>query len=459
MIEFTGLITKAFSVRQTNITEITDGNQTFSFIYPTPLSLGRVIHIKGVPDSTGPSRVTVQSLHEFSGEELASKKREIVECLASKISLSTPELLVQNDVTTLLKPLFETAARKLLLAKSLGRYVLLKFHADADGISGAYAITSFLRCMSHQQNSAVYTSKDAIRDLNLVHHEFDPLVVLLDLGANEESKEGLELLKAAGVEVMIIDHHPPLKEIEKYVSLFVSPWATEVTQSVTIENLSAYPAGYLAVEIARIAGSKNLDWVAPVSCAGDKSTILAVTDEDRKKALVLDFLAINAGYGNNLAFYKSVLEKQELFYSILSQAREKIESISASVKKTKKAKEMSGVFVHVVDLDALSVQHEFPSRGKIATFIFEELDHSKPHVVIGVSDRTIIFRINDAAVLRGIQADHIIESLKSTHGEFILSGGGHARAAALRLREGFKSSIVDEIMVKMSNILGSDAKT
>jgi RecJ-like exonuclease len=318
----------------------------------------------------------------------------------------------------------------------------LKFHNDADGVAGAFAITGFLRTFSVQHNSAVYSSRDAVRDLNSLYQEQNPLVVLLDFGANPESQEGLELLKAAGVETIIIDHHPLGENTSKYAAV-VSPW---ITGNDPI--LSRYTAGYLAIEIARLAGSQKPDdeSLAKISLAGDKSDLLPLSQEDRNRALVLDYMSSYASFGNNLDFYKNVMRKEELFNSMLGQAKEKIGHITDLAKKTMKISEINGAYFYVVDLENIMKHSDFPSRGKVATQIFESLDQTKPNVVIGYGKQSIVLRVNEKAAELGIRANDLIEKVKVTMRDFIKSGGGHAKAAAVLTQDDFAKNVVEEML-------------
>ena len=123
------------------------------------------------------------------------------------------EPLISDKITKKLKPKIQQLAEKLTEASMNRRYIMLRFHGDADGISGALALSEVLKCYAYQQNAAVYSVRDAIRDLSNLTNEDNPLAVFLDFGMNKESEEGLGLLKAAGVELVLIDNHPPSEKI------------------------------------------------------------------------------------------------------------------------------------------------------------------------------------------------------------------------------------------------------
>jgi len=348
--------------------------------------------------------------------------------------------LVDDGVSRRLAPKFRELADRLRKAREGNRFVLLRFHHDADGISGAFALSEALRFSAHQQNSAAYSVKDAIRDLSNISHEDDPLVILLDFGMNAQSMEGLKLLRAAGVELILIDHHPPSRDAAAIADFFITPW--EFSDGL---DVSCYVAGYLAAEIAREMGA-DCEAYAKIACAGDKSTILETGDRERKSALVLDYLAANSGFGNNLRFYKNVLSNRELFDSMFMQADEKIEEAADKAMKAMKERLVREIAVYSIDLEKVVVKGEFPNRSKVATRVFERLKRDAPLVVLGVGERTVIMRVNDAGCTKGIRADLIAKNILETMPDFAESGGGHGKAGAIRVKKGFTGAVVEEII-------------
>ena len=343
------------------------------------------------------------------------------------------EPLISDKITKKLKPKIQQLAEKLTEASMNRRYIMLRFHGDADGISGALALSEVLKCYAYQQNAAVYSVRDAIRDLSNLTNEDNPLAVFLDFGMNKESEEGLGLLKAAGVELVLIDHHPPSEKIYRIADFVLTPW--EFSNG---EDVSRYVAGYLAAEVARAMGAVEAEKYAAIACAGDKSTVFETGEVDYKAALVMDYLATHAAYGNNLRFYKSIIGKKELFDSIYMQAEEKIEEAATkSMRSMKELQTANGILLYTVDVYDVVKKGEFPNRSKVTTRIFDKVKGNGAVVVLGTGEKTIIIRINDAAAAKGISAESIAEKIAVSMDDFVESGGGHIKAGALRIKEGF----------------------
>jgi RecJ-like exonuclease len=252
--------------------------------------------------------------------------------------------------------------------------------------------------------------------------------------------EGLGLLKAAGMEALIIDHHPPGKSNN---SPMVSPFTVA-------DNVSRYTAGYLACEIAVACGllkERGME-LARVACSGDKSDILSSDEGDMRKALVLDFLASHVSFGNNLDFYKNVMAKDELFRSIMQQADESIED-AAEKALAKSKKQQEGAFEVVsFPLEALVKKGEWPSSSKITTRVYDKLcaQGDRPLLCLGYTDRSIIIRLNDRAAALGLSANELAEKIKSVMADFVDGGGGHAKAGAIRVKRGFAKDVLNELL-------------
>ncbi len=399
---------------------LTDGNLEFSFQDSRTYHQGSFVSFE--LDGTTPVNIKV-----LADEEAREAYRKI----RDSVSVKEGPLLLKDEITEMLAPKLKEAAKEIVASKKCGRTVHVRFHGDADGISAAFAINSVCHLKSFQQNSAVYSVKDALRDIGNFGQD-DPLILLLDFASSDQSLAGLELLKAAHIQHMIIDHHPIGRNSD-----VVNPF------TVT-ENGSRYTAGYLASEIAAMAGLDVEEAMdnAKVACAGDKSGILGSDESDREKAMVLDFLAAHSSFGNNLEFYRKVMKSEELFSSILLQARESIDDASSKVA----IKERSGkVRALHFSLENIVTKGEWPPSSKITTKIFEDNDTDAPLVVLGYNDRTIIIRLNDGAEKQGVSANGIAEQIKSSMGQFVEGGGGHVRAGAIRVKKGFVESVLNEI--------------
>jgi len=379
-------------------------------------------------------------------QKIYEKVRESI-----KKAVQAPEQpsLVNDDLTRKIWPELKDVALELICAKKLGRSILLRFHGDADGICGAFAITNIVSCKAYQQNSAIYGIRDALRDIGTVGQENRPLVMLLDFGSSDACLEALELLRAAGIQHIIVDHHPPGLKMEKIAAVNPFKFAP---------NASKYTAGYLACEAAIACGMDKDEALAlaKTACAGDKSSILEVGPVEKERALVLDFLAAHISFGNNLEFYKKVMSNAELFRSIAQQARESIEEAAQKATRGMKKTTVGGKLeIATFPLEKIAKVGEWPPSSKITTHIYEKISNEqpeKPVLCIGYTDRSLIIRLNDSAAELGLSANELAERLKKTMPDFVEGGGGHVRAGAIRVRTGFAKEVLAELVRTISTI-------
>lgn len=415
---------------------LTDGTGDYPLETRESLQQGACVRVQGEPGAAG--RIVVTKLEALAGAEAKAVYDRAEANAASAAHIPQSPSLVDDGVMRKLWPLLRKAAAELLAAKKLGRPLLLRFHGDADGIAGAFALTAVLPCRAFQQNSAAYSARDALRDIAAIGQESRPLALLLDFGSGRNCAEGLDLLRAAGIACIVIDHHPYEGAGNEGV---VNPFSVA-------ENASRYTAGYLACEIAVALGLEKgrAAELARIACSGDKSDVLATDGKDVAKALVLDFLASHMSFGNNLDFYRNVMGNEELFGSIMKQADETINEAADRAMARMKRQEEGVLEIVVFALEGIAKKDEWPPSSKITTRVFDRLKGEKPLLCVGYTDRSVIMRLNDSAAGMGLGANGLAEKLKASMADFVEGGGGHAKAGALRVKNGFVKEVVGELV-------------
>jgi len=419
---------------------LTDGKSDYAFYSDETIPQGAIIALEG---DMGVEKIAAKKVSVLDGEKAKKTLDRVRANIASSADLPDSPSLLKDELTEKLWPLLKEAALEVLFAKKLGRSVLLRFHGDADGVCGAFALTGVLPCKAFQQNSAIYSVKDALRDMAMMGQESSPFVLLLDFGSSEGCREALDLLTAGGIDYLVIDHHP-YGDSEKNNKKIVNPFSLS-------ENVSKYTAGYLACEVAVACGFdiERARSLARIACSGDKSDILQSGPEDAKKAMVLDFLASHVSFGNNLDFYKKVMEKEELFRSIVLQADESIEEAAQKAIARMKKQEREdgrGLQIVVFSLEGIVKKGEWPPASKITTRVFDKLKDNAPLLCIGQTDRSLIMRLDDNAVAMGLSANGLAEKIKTSMADFVEGGGGHVKAGAIRVRKGFVKEVLNELI-------------
>jgi len=357
--------------------------------------------------------------------------------------------LINNNSMNKMSDVMNSIADKLKLIKVSHKDVIIRFHNDGDGISGALSFSKYIRRARYiQQTSSIYSVRNAMFDLNELTGSRNPIVIFIDFGSGQESQEGLSLLKAGGVELIIIDHHPFFEEIVNYCSIYLNPWSYK-----SIKNPSWYSAGYLASEIIGLLGI-DCSKYGKISICSDKSGLRKCEKEYSDFGLVLNYVAAYSTYRSSLSFYSSILENKELFTSMFIQANEKVEQLIFIAKRSMKKKKVGNFFIYYFNMGKTYKKYEFPGLGKSATQIFEKLieGENTPSLLICYEPKTIVFRITNNAFELGADASRIINHLKRVASDMIISGGGHLRAAAIRINGDNISSLFLEIEDYLLNI-------
>ncbi len=432
LVALKGIITRVYG-RGPFAYMLHDGMRSSEFESPEFFQPGESVSVACVRSERSGKTILLAEKMEKVGDLYAEVEQKIM----ASSALRSPERFDGNIEK--MKEDFEKFARKIRAAQQLGRFITVKFHGDADGISSALIVKKFLRATYAQQNSAIYSVRDAIKDAEKTTQQFKPLLVLLDFGSGEDSAQGISLAKAAGIEIISIDHHPPNPSSVSSIAFRINPWDTGC------EDGSKYPAGFLCAVLARMLGMETMA-LENIACAGDRSTIIPLSQQDRDRALVLDFVATYSGFGHGLDFYSEVLAKHELFSSILSQANAKLEEADRLLKNALKTKSAPRAEICWFNFDSIAEKKEFPNKGKITGRVLEITGRTGPMLVIGYSKKTIVLRANDSAVANEIKANAIVEEMKTRLSGFVENGGGHARAAALRVKGSFETAVVEEII-------------
>jgi RecJ-like exonuclease len=392
---------------------ITDGSIEYALQSQERLNKADLVHIVG--EISG-NIIVPSKIEKLENRTLL----ETVDLLAIKIGEWSPS--VKSPVLDKCRPAMEKTAKAIKLLSIMGSKAIMRFHGDADGIAAALSISQLVNGFRMQHNSAVYSNKDAFNDINQLKYESYPTLVLLDCCTNEESMEALDIVKSAGINIVAIDHHPCIPEIGR-MGMIMNPWLYDPE-----EDASKFTSGYLAYEIAKLLGVDASATVG-VSLAGDKSKIMEISEKDKERALVFDFVASYSAFGNRLEFYKDLITDNALYKSILAKAKEHIENVSSAISlATKKEMLANGITLITVNLDKVAKRSEFPSRGKITSRAYE-MSGEEDVVVIGYSEKSLILRVGHKAYEKGVRANELVKRLASEYKDNA-SGGGHARAAA-----------------------------
>jgi len=470
LVRIQGRVMRIFETRSTIIYTVFDESGEIEVVSDYEAKRGEILDIEGKTRARGNVlQIYAINVKTLSGEEAERIDQEIEAALEKQSNPLHSEFLIKDRHMEEMGPDIERAARIIRKAVFEMRPILIRHHNDCDGITGALLVKKAISELmdkenfdqeakkkllyTNQNNSAIYETIDALRDINIfrsIDSDGRPLIILIDFSSNSNSIDSLSLLRGANFEIILIDHHPPDADIGSYVDCFISTWARS--------GDSNYPAGLLAGEVAKKIYKINADEIQTLSLIGDKSRLIGAEKENKelkKKALVLDFLGTYSKFPNTLEFYESVFYNQKIVDSLYKQATSKIEASKKIAMEYVKIKDLENGFkLCLARLDRAVKKGEFPGKGKLTSEIHDEfkLKVDAPLVTIGYGGSSINFRANRKAKENGFDANRLITNLRNELKNAIASGGGHDVAAGLKVNKGFGKIVLEEIIKNIGEI-------
>jgi RecJ-like exonuclease len=371
------------------------------------------------------------------------------------------------------KSLYACAA---IMAKKLvmGAPVLVRFHNDADGSTGAYSLYKSIdefvarpefaskpKIIWKMHRSVMYTLEDSAYDKLMVNQYSSterPLLVIIDFGTSEESNGGYNAIKEK-CDVIWLDHHPIKGKID-FVSLptYINPWQHG--------GDSNYTAGFLAAQLSKFFSDFDAAYMEDASLIGDHSVYARNTEYGRDLSTLLDLLTSDksAALGSsdsNLTPYEidTVISDEGKSRELVIYANARIKEHVDAAFESMKRHNTRDADIYVVDFSKVrdgnsSERHPLPGRfaSKLLDYIDENKD--KPSILILHYGKYISIRINKS--LEGtVGLGGIIEGMKEGNKTSIESGGGHETAASIKLLdESEKRQILNQLISNLKEKLG-----
>ena len=446
-------------------------------------SIARVI---GEPSlRNGAIQVEIRSMKQLWGGEATAIKETIENAIDKRSEPHDIQFLVKSEVLEKLKPRMRNAAKLIRKAIFKSRPIIIRHHADADGITSAIAIERALLPLLREvggsdadrhfyrrspSKAPFYELEDVTKDLTFALEDQErfgqkmPLVVLMDNGATEEDMPAMKQAIIYGVDIMVIDHHHPDGTIDSMVLEHVNPAYAGGDFGVT--------TGMLGTEIARMINpdiSEEIKHLPAVSAVGDRSEAPEAelyrsqaaekykAEDLKNMALALDYEAFwqrfNDGRGmmNDILNLGSNARHKQIVKLLCEQANAAIaEQLDASMPNVKTQALPNGAVLNVIDVENYAHKFTFPPPGKTSGEIHDRLCakyDGKPVVTIGYGP--------DFAVLRsrGVKMNipQMVKELRSEITGAGVSGGGHLVVGSIKFVEGMRK----EVLAKLAEKIGA----
>ncbi len=490
-----------FTVRdETEITWAAAFNEPGVRMYPE-LEVDDVVEILGeVSLHSGKIQIESESIEKLSEEDEEKLKKAIDDAVDKKAEPDDTTVMIESEVLEKLRPKLKAAAKAIRKAILDGRSILVRHHADADGICSGIAVEqAVLPLLKEESNDAdaewhffkrspskapFYELEDVVKDLSFAledqerHGQKLPLLVLLDNGSTEEDVAALRHSKVYGIESVVVDHHYPGEVedgrslIDDYVDIHVNPYLVGGDSQLT--------AGALAVELAGMINPDirdNIKHFPAIAAVGDHAECSEVDqyleiaknegysrDDLDKIATCVDFEAYFLRFNNGRGIMNTLLgledrERQdELIDVLITESDKRVETqLKAALPNVETVYFDNGIQLNRLDVEKYAHKFTYPAPGKTTGYVHDKLVQEKGE------DQPIMTLANgpDFAVLRATEVikndfnfnlNNVITKIQEELPQAGADGGGHEVAGSLKFVEGLQDEVLELFIEEVKNL-------
>ncbi|WFN37769.1 S1 RNA-binding domain-containing protein [Methanomicrobium antiquum] len=455
--------------------------------YPE-VELGDMVSLSGeVMMRNGQLQIEVSYMEALTDEEKEQVKERIVKATEERARPKDIPFLIESEVLQKLKPEMQKVAQILRKAIFTNQPVILRHHADADGIVAAVsvekAIIGLIRAEGGDQDTEnhlfkrapskapFYEIEDVTRDLdfalrdNVRFGQKMPLILMMDNGSTEEDEPSYKVAKVYDLPIVVVDHHHPDESIDKYLEAHVNPYHVDGDFGVT--------AGMLGAELARMIYPDIEDEIKhfpAVAAVGDRSEaperekyLSLISDkysEDDCKdiALALDYEQFWLRFNDGKEIVKDILNvnnnpdrHKNLVNLLVQEANSAIdEQLKTSLPHVKDSVLKNGSHLFTIDVEIFAHRFTFPPPGKTSGEIHDLLcrkNEGKPVVTLGIGPDFAVIR--SRGVLMNIP--QMVRELRDEIEGGGVNGGGHLVVGSIKFVEGMRDIVIKSLVEKIGN--------
>ena len=453
--------------------------------YPE-VELGDMVHVSGeVMMRNDQLQVEVSYMEVLSEEEKEEVRKRIEKALEDRAYPEDIPFMIESDVLERLKPAMKDVAFHIRKAVFTNQPVILRHHADADGIVAAVsverAITSLIRdeggdpdLESHlfkraPSKAPFYEIEDVTRDLdyalkdNIKYGQKLPLILMMDNGSTEEDEPSYRMAKVYDLTILVVDHHHPDESTDAFLTAHVNPYHVGGDFGVT--------AGMLGAELARMIYppvEESIRHFPAVAAVGDRSEaperakyLQLVEDtysEDDCKdiALALDYEQFWLRFNDGREIVKDILNlndntgrHKKLVSLLVAEANLAIkEQIETSMPHVERSVLENDARLFTIDVEIYAHRFTFPPPGKTSGEIHDILckeNEGSPVVTLGVGPDFAVIR--SRGVLMNIPL--MVRELREEIIGGGVNGGGHLVVGSIKFVEGMRDTVIAGLIEKI----------
>lgn len=428
-------------------------------------------------------QIEVTDMKKLTGSSASALKKLIDAAIDERATPTRIEFLVKSEVMEKLRPAMEHAAKEIKKAALKSRPILLRHHADADGMCAAVAIEKALipiirevggemaeyRLIKRSPSKApFYELTDITRDITYATEDEArfgspmPLIIIVDNGSTEEDVPAMLQANIYGMDIVVIDHHHPDEVVDQYLKAHVNPAHVGGDFGLT--------AGMLCTEVARMINpdvTDSIKHLAAVAAVGDRSEadegrqyveLVANQyshDDLRNMALALDYesywLKFSDGRGivNDILNIGNPARHKKIVDLLCSQANEAITlQMEAAMPHVKVQTLANSALLYVIDVEMYAHRFTFPPPGKMSGEVHDRMcrkNEGKPVVTLGFGPDFAVIR--SKGVLMNIP--QMVRELRDEVAGGGVNGGGHLVVGSIKYVEGMRKEVLEKLVAKI----------
>ncbi|HUU79154.1 MAG TPA: OB-fold nucleic acid binding domain-containing protein [candidate division Zixibacteria bacterium] len=466
-----------------------------AFIKPTEdnpyinIEVGDIVEVVGTVNTHRDMlQIEIQDMIEAGDEETKVILERIEKVLEEKSKPTDISFLIKDQVLEKMKPDLYNLAKKIRRSIFDGTPILLRHHADTDGITCAVALeqaiiplimeemseTIAFRIKRSPSKSPFWDFIDVTKDVDFALQDAIkfgdklPYVLLLDLGSSHESLASINFAKHFGINVSVLDHHFPDKIIQKNVEIHANPYYYDGDYNLC--------SGMLGVELARIVNpniSDKIDYIAAIAGLTDRvqgKALEQYLSRAKKKGLSEDFLrkiglAIDyQQYFLRFSDGKNIIDSLFGFENLNSKAHQEFVEFLANEAQTAIDQQLEICLAHLkeeilpndiilvsIDVEKFARRFEFPSPGKSTGAVHDKICQQNPEkavITLGLGPDFVVLRSKGAI----INFPKIITNLKKKMPQAGADGGGHEVVGTVKFVEGMQLEVLDFLKKTFSKV-------
>ena len=424
-------------------------------------------------------QIELSDMKEIIGDKADNIKQKINASIDIKSEPYNVDFLVKSDILEKLKPSMLKAAKEIRKAILKSRPIILRHHADADGITAGIAIEKAILPLIEKINgidtqhfyrrspskAPFYELTDVVKDIsfaiedNIRFGEPLPLIIMVDNGSTTEDYPSYLHTSIYNIDIIVIDHHYPNEIVDQYLLSHVNPYKVGGDFGLT--------AGMLCTEIARMINkdiTEKIKHFPSISGVGDRSEANELNDyiklidsrytrQDLKDiALALDYEQYWLKFGTGIGIIDDILDLRDhnihkkIVSMLCEQARTMInEQLEVCLPNLITKKLDNDILLNTINIELFSHKFTFPAPGITSGEIHDKICSKYPKspvITLGLGPDFIVIR--SKKVLMNIP--NIIQKLKEELVGSGVSGGGHLVVGSMKFVEGARDIVLKKLI-------------